>query len=56
MEVLLERLREHIAKSGDGPWLINGAKRATGSSNVFGAESYNLAEVGQRCIKMAILY
>ena len=46
MEVLLEKLQEHIAKFGDGPWLINGAKRATGSSNVFGAESYNLSEVG----------
>ena len=45
MKVLLEKVQEHIAKFGDDPWLINGAKRATGSSNVFGAESYNLSEV-----------
>ena len=45
MEVLLTKVQEHISKSGDGPWLINGARRATGSSNVFGAESYNFAEV-----------
>ena len=45
MKVLLEKVQEHIAKNGDSPWLINGARRATGSSNVFGAESYNLAEV-----------
>ena len=45
MEVLFAKLQEHIAKSGDSPWLINGARRVSGSSNVFGAESYNLAEV-----------
>ena len=38
-------MEEHIAKFGDSPWLTNGAKRVTGSSNVFGRESYMLAEV-----------
>ena len=54
MEVLLERLQEHIAKFGDGPWLINGAKRVTGSSNVFGAESYDLGQVGQKCFNISV--
>ena len=46
--MLLDKVQEHVAKFGDSPWLINGAKKVTGSSNVFGRESYMLAEVGKR--------
>ena len=48
IEYYFDTIRKNLAEKGDRVWITNGAKKALGTSRVFGPASYQLGQVEAR--------